>query len=470
MVTMVAHVLPQVVLVVGAAVTLLIALFAPRRVQWVNAPVTLGVLAVSAITQLDLAGGDAMLTFEELWALDDATTVAALVVLGATAVVVTLAPEWLRTDPRHGEYHTMLLLGALGAIVLAGATDLNELVVATVLSSTTGYVLAAYHRRSAYAVEAGMKYFLIGALANLVLLVGVVFAFAAGRTTRYVALGPAVTDVDAWLLVPTAACVVVGLAFKAGAVPAHAWVPDVAQGSPLPSAAFLTVVPKVGGLVALARVVDLLPEAHSGWRTTVAVVAALTMTLGNLAALRQDDVRRLLGWSSVSQAGYALMAVAAIGASDQAVGALLVFLAAYAAGNVGAFAVVGALRGRTALDDYGGLARQHPWLAIVLVVSLLSLLGLPPLAGFAGKLALFTVALDAGLAWLAVLAVVNTVISLFYYLRIVERAVLGESGGRIAVLGPWSTTAATAAVVAVVVIGLGATAILSPLDGTLLLP
>ncbi len=455
-----AHVLPQIVLVVGAAITLVVVLGVPRQHQGLGAPLALTVLGLAVATQWRLLGTPDQLTFDGMWALDATTGLATITICAATGLAVMLAPEWMATDSRRGEYHTMLLLGALGAILMAGAADLNQLVVGVTLSSVTGYVLAAYHRRSPLAVEAGMTYFLIGGLSNLVLLVGVVLAFGAAGTTLYEDLARTIGAADAWLLVPAAVALTVGLAFKAGAVPAHGWVPDVAQGAPLPSAAFLTVVPKIGGVLALARVVDVLP-ADSGAPMAVAAVAALTMTLGNLAALRQDDVRRLLGWSSVSQAGYALMGVAAVGRSEQAMPALLLFLAAYAAANTGAFAIVGWLRGRTHLDDYAGLVRVRPWAAWGLAVALLSLVGIPPLGGFAGKLALFTAAIDADLGWLAALAVLNTVVSLAYYLRVIAATHLRDpSGDPVHRFGRWSATASGLAVAATVALGVVGSALL----------
>lgn len=465
-----AHVLPQVVLLVGAAAVLVTALVLPRARQGLVAPLALVVLAATVATQVDLLGVGDQLAFDRLWALDATTGVATVVICSATAVAVLLTPEWMATDPRHGEYHAVLLLGALGAVVMAGAADLNELVVGVTLSSVTGYVLAAFHRRSALSVEAGMTYFLVGGLANLVLLVGVVLAFGAASTTLYADLHGTVATGDPWLVVPAAVAIAVGLAFKAGAVPAHAWVPDVAQGAPLPSAAFLTVVPKVGGTVALARLVGVWPD-DGGMAGAVAGVAALTMTLGNLAALRQEDVRRLLGWSSVSQAGYALAAVAMVGRTGQAVPALLLFLATYAAGTLAAFAVIGALRGRTRLDDLAGLADRRPWLSWGMTLALLSLVGIPPLAGFAGKLGVFTATVDADLLWLAVLIVVNTVVSLAYYLRVVATMHLREHDGtEVHLLGSWSAVAVGVAVAATVLLGVGGELVVGVTEGRTLLP
>ncbi len=468
--TALAHVSPQIALVVGAAIVLVTALFVRQSRQWWGAPMTLVVLAVAAVLTVDLSGGGQQITFDQLWALDHVTGIATLVILSATAVVVLLARQWFDADVRHGEVYVLLLFGALGATVLAGAADLNELVVGVTLSSVTGYVLAAYHRGAPTSVEAGIKYFLVGGLANVTLLIGVVLIFGAAGTTLYADLGARLADGGTALLLPGSVLTVVGLTFKLGAAPAHSWLPDVAQGAPVPSAAFLTVVPKIGAFVAVSRFVMLLPQDASGWRPMIAVLAVLTMTLGNLAALQQDDVRRLLGWSSVSQSGYALMAVAALGRSDQALPALLLFLAAYAAGNLTCFAVVAQLRGRTSIEDHRGLVSSRPGLVIAMTVGMLSLVGIPPLAGFGGKLTLFAATIDAGLAWVAVAAVINTVISLAYYLRVIAVMVDSRQEAQVHVLGRWAAGGVAVATVATVVVGIGARIVLDLASAAVLLP
>jgi NADH-quinone oxidoreductase subunit N len=231
--------------------------------------------------------------------------------------------------------------------------------------------------------------------------------------------------------------------------------PDVAQGAPAPVAALLTAAPKVGAAVALARFVSLLPASQI-WPMIVALIAVVTMTLGNLAALRQTDVRRLLGWSSVSQSGYALMAVVVVGVAPQALGALLAFLAAYLIANLAAFAVVIHLRGRTALADYHGLGRTQPVATAILILALLSLVGIPPLVGFFGKFLLFKVAIDGGYAWLAVVAAINTVLSLFYYLRVVAATMFEAVPGEVHVLGRWSWLVLLASGALLVATSLGA--------------
>ena len=454
MAAMVVDVLPEIVLIGGGVVVLLYALIAPRRFQ-VGAAVlaVVAALLATAVTAAMLAGPES-LTFFDTYARDRSALWSKLIVLIATVVVVGLSVPWFRRDPRHGEYYTLLLYASLGAALLAGATDLKEFIVAMLLSSATGFVLAAYHRRSSSSAEAAIKYYLIGALSNSATLFGVALLFGVAGSTTLAGLADGLPATGGPALVVGLALVIVGLAFKIGAVPAHAWVPDVAQGAPAPVAAFLTTIPKVGGFLFLARLVLALPPDAVGWQPMVAVLAAATMTLGNLACLWQDDVRRLLGWSSVSQTGYGLMAIVAIGSSNLALPALLYFLLAYVLGNLAAFGVVVELRGRTALASYVGVGRARPALAGALAISFFSLIGVPPLAGFFAKLLLFAVAIEVGYAWLAIVAAVNTVISIFYYVRVLAPIYFGTATEPVPVLGRWAAWATLASAAAVIVTGI----------------
>lgn len=489
-------VLPEIILLVGVVVILLAALFTPRRVQVWTAALALVVLAAAAAASIALLGGAERLIFADTYAVDGPALWGKLIVFSATAMVVLLSVDWFRTDPRHGEYYTLLLMSALGAVLLAGAADLMQLTLAVLLSSATGYILVAYHRRSRRSAEAAIKYYLLGALTNGAMVYGVVLLFGLVATTTLSGLLARLPTADPVPLVAGAGLVVVGLAFKLGAVPTHAWVPDVADGAPAPVAAFVTAVPKVGALVALARLLAVLPEDGFAWRPLVSLIAALTMTLGNVAALWQDDVRRLLGWSAVSQTGYGLMAVVALGRSELAVPALLYFLAAYALANIAAFGVVVTLRGRAAREDYRGIAARHPWLALALVVSFLSFVGIPPLAGFAAKLALFGAAIDAGYTWLAVLAVANTVVSVAYYGRVLGPAYFDAArtpaaaadaatadaadaaddsanrnpAGPFAVLGTWAAVGVAISAVALLVLGIWANGLLGAVRLARVLP
>jgi len=452
----VADLLPELALLVGAVVIVLFASFSPRSYQPVCAGLALVAIALAVFFTAMQSGGAPRLTFSGVWALDTMAIYAKLLMLVSGAFAIALSPRWMETDRRHGEYYALLLFSLLGAVMMASATDSMELIVGVLLSSVTGYALVAYHRAWAPALEAGMKYFLIGALANALFVIGIVLIFGLTGATGYPDIALELPRHDSPLIVIVAlAFVVIGLAFKLGAFPAHAWLPDVAQGAPAPVAALLTVVPKIGAAIALVRFVQLLPGTIE-WAWVIAGISALTMTLGNLGAMWQNDFRRLLGWSAVSQSGYALMAVAVVGASDEAVPSLLVFLAAYAVANITAFAAVVHLRGRTALDDYRGLARVRPWTTIAIILALLSFVGIPPLAGFFGKFLLFRATLDGGYAWLVVVALANTVLSLFYYLRVIGPIVFDKPAGEVSDLGKTAATALMVAALLVLALGLWA--------------
>lgn len=464
-------VLPEIAVLLAAVIALLTAAFVPQRLQWLGAPIALIGLIVAAVLAGAQLGGPAHTAFSGVWALDGASIWGRLLVVIAAAVCVLLAPAWFARDRRHGEYYAMLLLSTLGVMLLAGAMDTLQLVMGVLLSSVTGYVLAAYHRDWALSVEAGMKYFLIGALANALLVIGVTLLFGLFGTTDYATLAAGLAEAPGQAMTLLAlTLVVIGVAFKLGAFPAHTWLPDVAEGAPAPAAAFLTVVPKIGAGVALIRLVELFPADMIAWRPIVAALSVATMTIGNLAALGQNDVRRLIGWSSVSQSGYALMAITVVGLSDQALPALLFFLAGYTVANLAAFAMVTWLRGRTDLAHYAGLASQQPLAAAVLVVAFLSLVGIPPLAGFVGKLMLFIATIDAGYAWLAVVAVLNTVVSLFYYLRVLAPVYFDDAPASVHVLGRLAATAMLIAGLATVLLGVLGQPLLAGLDTAALLP
>lgn len=468
----IADVAPEIVLILGSLAVLFLALGVGPTRQRLPAWAALVSLAATAAVTVPMLGGQQETTFFDTYAVDDAALIAKLIVLAVAALAVLLSIEWMAADHRGGEYYALLLMSTLGAVVLAGAADLMEVVLGILLSSVTGYVLASYHRASPRATEAGVKYYLLGALTNAGLLYGVVLLFGLGATTTLPGLRSSLADADSVGVVGGGVLVMIGIAFKLGAVPAHAWVPDVADGAPVPVSAFLTAAPKVAALVALGRFLAVLPETSVDWRPVVALLAAATMTLGNLAALASDDVRRLLGWSAVSQSGYGLMAVVALDRSDLAVAALLFFAAAYGAANLAAFGVVTELRGRAGAADYAGLARARPGLAAVLAVAFLSFVGVPPLAGFPAKAALFAATIEADYGWLAVVAAVNTVVSLAYYLRVLGVAYWQRlpEGATVAVLGRTAAVGTYVAGAAVVALGVGAEAVLGLARGASLLP
>ncbi|MGH2603612.1 MAG: NADH-quinone oxidoreductase subunit N, partial [Dehalococcoidia bacterium] len=269
MAAMVGDVVPELILVAGGVAVLFYAVLTPRRWQSGAALLTLvilGLATLATIPMLPALGGRESLTFADTYARDGVAVWAKLIVLPATAAVVGLSVPWFRTDPRHGEYYTLLLYAALGAILLAGATDLKQFVVAMILSSATGFVLSAYHRRSPMAAEAAIKYYLIGAFASAAMLLGVAYLFGLAGSTTLTGLTSGLSPAGGLGLAIGVALVILAVTFKIGGVPAHTWVPDVAQGAPAPVAAFVTSVPKVGGLIFLARLVLTLPAEGLDWR------------------------------------------------------------------------------------------------------------------------------------------------------------------------------------------------------------
>ena len=364
--------------------------------------------------EMSASEGTEVTVFMGTFRVDDLSTWAVIVLAPATALCAVLARREVRDTDREGTVYSLMVFAVFGALVLAGAGDIMFLVLGVLLSSLATFPLVAYPRDDR-STEAAMKYFVFGSVTTAVMVFGLTYWYGGMGSTLISELG---TLGD----VPLAAAfgfvvVLVGLGYKASFVPFHFWAPDAYDGAPVAVAAFLSIVTKVGGIFALAQVVRYLPAESTGWPIVVAALAAITMTYGNLAALVQENVVRLLAYSSIAQSGYFLLGVVAVGGSDLALQSLIVFAAAYAAMNLGAFAVVARV-GRN-LRAFTGLGRSAPATGVAMVIFLISLVGIPPLAGFVGKFLLFGAAIEAGFTWLAVVAILNSVLSLAVYLRIV---------------------------------------------------
>jgi NADH-quinone oxidoreductase subunit N len=453
--------LPELVLLLGAAGVLLLGSFLPRQRQWVARVVTATLLMASAVAAAVALAGSDRLVFEGTFAVDGLTATARLVGALSGLLVLGILSEDVAGDRRESEQYVLLLLATLGTQVLAASSDLIVLGVAYLLASVPLYALAGA-ARDRRGTEAALKTYLLGAFLGVAMLLGITVLFGAAGGTSYELLA-GVDDRQQPVVAVGLVALLAGLAFKGGFVPGHFWVPDAAQATRIGAAALLTTIPKVGGLLAAYRVLDAVPADLVDWPLLIALLAALTMTLGNLAAFGQYSARRLLGWSSVSQAGYLLMAVAVAGRSDLALPSLALYLAAYAVTNLGAFAVTAALPAAERLEHYRNLAASRPALALSLLVLLLGLVGTPPTAVFVGKLTVFAAALDGGVGWLVVVAAVNTVASLFYYLRWVGPAFSRTGAGQAAPpqVRPIALTCAVAAATASVVLGVGSGAILA---------
>lgn len=448
--------LPELLLLLGAVGGLLLGLWTPQAQQWrVRALAVLACLA-SAVTATAALPGEATRVFDGVWVVDTTTGVVRVLVTVGVAVLMLLAGPSLAGHPRETEAYVLMLLGGLGAIALAASGDLLLLVAAYLLASVPLYALAGF-AKDARGVEAAMKYYLMGAFAGVLLMVGVAGLVLAAGSTNYADLAVRLPDAPAALLAVGVLGVLAGVAFKVGAVPVHFWVPDVTAGTTPPMAAYLTTVPKVGAVAAgfrlLAEPFAVLPLDVP---LLVALVAAASMTLGNLAAFAQTEVLRLLAYSSVSQVGYLFMVVAVAARTDLAVPALAVYLAGYTVTNIAAFAAVAAAPRARTLADWVATVRSR-WIVVSLIVCLLGLVGTPPTAVFVGKLAVFAAAWDGGFVWLVVLAVVNTVASLFYYLRWIAPAA-GEEAGKPTGSGTTTTAVRLTLVTPTAVLHVGAAA------------
>ncbi len=365
-------------------------------------------------------------------------------------------------DVMRGEFFAFFLLSLAGVMLCAGANDLVWLFLALELTSLPAYVMVAISRDRIAAQESAVKYFFLGAMAAAVFLYGFTLIYGATGTTQFDAIARSVGENGASPLSVTGLVLaVVGIGFKIAAVPMHFYAADVYEGAAVSVTAFLAFVPKTAGFVSIILLLGLggqtLPEAVT-W--LVWAMAAATMTVGNVLGLLQHNVKRVLAYSSIAHSGYMLVAlVGGVAASTgsalgNGVAAVLFYLIAYALGNLGAFAVLGCLRARgeeaDTFDDISGLSNRHPALAAIMLVSMLSLVGLPPLVGFVGKVYLFGTAIQHGFVWLVIIAVLNSAVSAVYYLRIAAACYFGEPEERTqaAALGPRQFSAMIAAVAA----------------------
>lgn len=345
---------------------------------------------------------------------------AALVILASETFVDRLAEF-------ETEFYGLVLLATVGFMLLASTAELITIYLSLEITSLSLAFLATWAKRDLKSSEAGLKFFVLSAISSAVLLYGLALLYGVSGGTTLARIAEVLAQpTPAALLAVT--MLVAGFGFKIAAVPFQFWTPDVYEGAPTPVTAFLSVASKAAGFAILLRIFMLgLPGIQVEWTSLFAVLAALTMTVGNVLALVQSNIKRLLAYSSIAHVGYVLMGFAA--ATPAALSAVLFYLLAYAFMNLGAFVVVIAM-GRYAPDDqigsYAGLARRSPWLGLALAVSLLSLAGLPPLVGFFSKLYLFYAAVGADLYWLVLLAVLNSAVSLYYYVRPIHRMYLRD--------------------------------------------
>jgi NADH-quinone oxidoreductase subunit N len=428
------NIISPLLLAVATAIAILVVdLILPNRPTPVIV-VALAGLAITAGVTLSVGSGASATAFGGMYELDPLTTFLDLLFISIIAMTIVFAPDYLA--PRNlplAEFATVLVFAMCGTMVIAASADLLLLFLGLELMVLPGYLLAGYHKSDNFSTEGAVKYFLLGSFSSAIFLFGLAFVWGLTGSTSIAAVSSTLTQV-ATGAVPFSPGLAMGLAFlttavafKIAAVPFHYWTPDAYQGSPTPVTGYLSVGPKVGGFALILRLfVGALGPMKADWLPVIVVLAAATMTLGNLVALTQDNVKRMLAYSSIAHTGYMLVGLAAFaGGQNQGLEGLLFYGAAYSFMNLGAFAVIAALQKRagvtSGLATFAGLGRKEPVLGLLMVLFLLSLTGIPPTAGFFAKALIIVAAVQAGgwVGFLAVLMVLNAAAAAFYYLRVV---------------------------------------------------
>ena len=369
--------------------------------------------------------------FNDMFKVDNFSLFFNIVFLVSTILVALISMSYLGKDDRkQGPYYLLILLATLGMMLMAAGNELIIVFLGLELMSLSLYVLASYFRDNPASSEAGMKYLLLGAFASAFFLYGIALIYGGAGTTSIPAIAEAITAANkSPLLLAGMFLLIVGFGFKVAIVPFHQWAPDVYEGAPTTIAAFISAGPKAAGFAAFLRIfMEALPNLQVEWSGVVIVLAMLTMTVGNVIAIAQTNIKRMLAYSSIAHAGYVLIGLAA--ANNDGISSAMLYLLVYCVMNIGAFGAV--ILAKTddgeslMISDYAGLGIRKPLLAMFMTIMLLSLAGFPPTAGFVGKFYIFKSAVQAGHIWLVIVGAINTAISAFYYLRVVVTMYMRE--------------------------------------------
>ncbi|TAJ73818.1 MAG: NADH-quinone oxidoreductase subunit NuoN [Phenylobacterium sp.] len=418
--THLAYAYPEVILALGALALLVIGAFAPKQTTLVGGASVLVLLAAAVASATQPFG----VAFSGALVSDAAATFAKVAIYIASAVAIPLGQPWFeRRGVKNFEFPVLILLAALGMGMMASSGDLISLYVGVELHSLALYVLAAMHRDNAKASEAGLKYFVLGALSSGLLLYGASLIYGFAGSTAFSDIAVAAGDKANTGLLFGLIFLICGLGFKVSAAPFHMWTPDVYEGAPTPVVAFFAAAPKLAAMVLFARVLaDGFAGAAGQWQQVLMALALISVAVGAFAGLVQKNLKRLWAYSSIANVGYALLGLAS--GTSEGVQAMLVFMVLYMIDVTGFFACLAALsrggRSMETIDDMAGLIKERPGIALAMTVFSLSALGLPPFSGFFAKIFVFKAAIDAGLWGPAVLGLVGSVVAAFYYLRLIK--------------------------------------------------
>ncbi|MFQ5596399.1 MAG: NADH-quinone oxidoreductase subunit N [Anaerolineae bacterium] len=441
-----------------------------RRQERGQATLTLVGLGLSLIAAVWVRGESAVL-FSGMFVVDPFTTFFRIVSIITGGLILMGSVDYLRQRSSYrGEFYSLLLFTILSMTLMAGSSDLIMVILSIEFLSITSYILTGWLRGDIRSSEASVKYFLYGSITTAAMVYGASLLYGLSGHTNLAAISQVLQSPDAAFgsnlrafSLPAAMLLLTGFSFKIALVPFHQWSPDAYEGAPTPVTAFLSIGPKAVGFAMLVRVfLTALPYADVEWTGVLIGIAIITMTLGNMVAIVQKDIKRLLAYSSIAQAGYMLIGIASLSAAGEtgidAVASTLLYVFAYVFTNMGAFAIVIAIdnaEGSSAITAYRGLIRRHPLMAVSMFIFFLSLVGIPPTAGFIGKFSVFLSAVDARLYGLAAIGVVNGVISVAYYFGVVkEMFFLGETETEPVQVGTWLQAALVVSLVMTLVIGL----------------
>ncbi len=415
-------ILPQILVLLLAGVIMVVDVFLPQKRKGNLAVINVVGLVIILVVAI-VWRPETELAFGGMVRADSTAQLFTLMFITAAAIVSMMSLDFdgLLQD---GVYYALVDIAAMGLGFMALANDLVMLYLAMELTSITQYVLVGYMRRSNRSSEAGMKYFVYGAVSSTVMLYGFSLLYGFTGQTNFSAVAAGIEDVQGTAVLVAIVMILVGFGFKIAAVPFHFWTPDAYEGAPTPITGYISVASKAAGFVVLVRAVSVIfpaPYQHSQMVALLETLAIVTMSLGNLLAIPQRNIKRMLAYSSIAQAGYILIGVAA--ASELGVSATFFYLGAYLLTNLAAFTVVVLVANKTGGDeisDFAALGRRSPYLALLMMIALLSLAGVPPLAGFFAKFYVFQAAVGAGLIRLVVIGVLNVIVGLYYYLTVVK--------------------------------------------------
>lgn len=418
--------LPELFMAIAAMGLLVAGVFQKTNATRSVASMTVGVLIFAGLMVWG-GGAGSTTTFHGMFVVDGFGAFVKIMVLTASAMAVIMSMGFLQREKMERfEYPIVMLFATLGMMMMVSANDMIALYLGLELQSLALYVLAAYQRDSLRATEAGLKYFVLGALASGLLLYGASLVYGFAGSTNFTALAQIIHashgHVHSGVIVGIV-FILAGLAFKISAVPFHMWTPDVYEGAPTPVTAFFAVAPKIAAFALLMRLmVGPFGDLTEQWRQVIILISASSMFLGAFAAIAQKNIKRMMAYSSIGNMGYALLGLAA--GTQDGVHAVLVYFAIYLFMSIGAFAVVLSMRRKgqmvEGIDDLAGLGKSNPMMALAMAIFMFSMAGIPPLAGFWGKLYVFRAAINEGLITLSVIGVLTSVVGAFYYLRIIK--------------------------------------------------